>query len=326
MKYKKILAVLTMSVCALVTACGGSTGDGKQQNNNTDTQLEYNPNAEVKIDYAKYGLDEEFIKKYQAVSIGDVGEMIQSFPSPVEVSAIIQDMKVPYTPKYLFNADYADNFETSFKKALGLGVYCADLGYLNVYNKTGDVIQYLMAIRKLSEQLQIGQFFDFAALKRIATSSDNLDSLLITSVQSYFSMDAYLRQNDRSDISALMVTGVWSESLYLACEVYSNKPNKRMKEHIASQKNILTDLMAILVKFMRNDANYVKMVAGLKELTKAFEVVTIENFDGEDKIEVVEGQKVTTQGSYSQITVSDEQMDQIVKAVEGFRKSISENL
>ena len=318
---------LALSAATFMVSCGGSTSGGEQQNGSDDEQIQYNPETQTQqIDYAQYGLDDEFIKKYKDVNIGDVGEMIQSFPSPVEVSAIIQDMKVPYTPKYLYNADYADNFETSFKKALGLGVYCADLGYLNVYNKTGDVIQYLVAIRKLSEQLQIGQFFDFAALKRIATSSNNLDSLLITSVQSYFAMDSYLRQNGRSNISALMVTGVWEESLYLACEVYSNKPNKRMREHIASQKRILDDLMAILVKFMNNDANYIKMVAGLKDLTKAFEGVIIEDFKGEDKTEVVDGKQVTTQGDYTQITVTDEQMDQIVKAVGKFRNGIAETL
>ncbi len=326
MKYKKIFAMALMLSAATMMSCGGGSGSGEQNNTNTDEPIQYNPEAETKLDYSKYGLDEAFINKYKAVSIGDVGEMIQSFPSPVEVSAIIQDMKVPYTPKYLFNADYADNFETSFKKALGLGVYCADLGYLNVYNKTSDVIQYLVAIRKLSEQLQIGQFFDFAALKRIATSSNNLDSLLITSVQSYFQMDAYLRQNDRSNISALLVTGVWVESLYLACEVYSIKDNKRMKEHIASQKNILTDLMAILIKFMGNDPEYAKMVAGLKDLTTVFEPVKIESFDGEDKTEIVDGQQLTTQGAYTQITVTDEQMADIVKAVEAFRTNIANSL
>ncbi|MBO7141694.1 MAG: hypothetical protein J6V76_01090 [Bacteroidales bacterium] len=328
MKYKKILTLaLAFSAATAIMSCGGTSGgEQQQQQNGNDGKLEYNPEAEAKIDYAKYGLDSAFIKKYQDVAIGDVGEMIQSFPSPVEVSAIIQDMKVQYTPKYLFSTDYADNFETSFKKALGLGVYCADLGYLNVYNKTGDVIQYLVAIRKLSEQLQIGQFFDFAALKQIATSSNNLDSLLITSVQSYFQMDSYLRQNGRSNISALMVTGVWTESLYLASEVYAAKPNKRMKEHIASQKNILDDLMAILVKFMNNDPSYIKMVAGLKQLTVAFEPVKIQDFDGEDKTEVIDGQRVTTQGAYTTITVSDEQIDDIVKAVEKFRNDIVTNL
>ena len=324
MKYKKILTFSLVLSAAVIMSCGGTSGGDQQQTGNEN--IEYKPGTETKIDYSQYGLDEAFIKKYQEMNIGDVGEMIQSFPSPVEVSAIIQDMKVPYTPKYLFNADYADNFETSFKKALGLGIYCADLGYLNVYNKTGDVIQYLVAIRKLSEQLQIGQFFDFAALKRIATSSNNLDSLLITSVQSYFAMDSYLRQNGRSNISALMVTGVWAESLYLASEVYTTKPNKRMKEHIASQKRILDDLMAILIKFMNNDPNYIKMVAGLKDLTKAFEGVVIEDFDGEDKTEMVNGNLVTTQGDYTQITVTDEQMEQIVKAVETFRKGIAETL
>ncbi|MCQ2975660.1 MAG: hypothetical protein MJ211_12735 [Bacteroidales bacterium] len=324
MKYKKILTlVLATSISSLMLSCGGTTNNN---NNGDNTNIEYNPEEANKIDYSQYGLDEQFIKKYQDVSIGDVGDMIQSFPSPVEVSAIIQDMDVPYSNKYLFNPDLADNFETSFKKAFGLGVYCADLGYLNVYNKTGDVIQYLVTIRKLSEDLKIGQFFDFQSLKRIATNNNNLDSLLILSVQSYFNMDTYLRQNDRSNISALMVTGVWAESLYLACEVYKNKDNKRMKEHIASQKTIMDDLLAILIKFINNDPNYIKMVAGLKDLSIAFNDVKIEEVKGEDVTEIIDDVQVTTQGDHTVITVSDEQMANIIKAVEVFRNKLAETL
>ena len=135
-----------------------------------------------------------------------------------------------------------------------------------------------------------------------------------------------LTSDNRSNISALLVTGVWVESLYLACEVYSIKDNKRMKEHIASQKNILTDLMAILIKFMGNDPEYAKMVAGLKDLTVVFEPVKIESFDGEDKTEIVDGQQLTTQGAYTQITVTDEQMADIVKAVAAFRTNIANAL
>lgn len=330
---EKILATIT-TVCLAATtvilaSCGGAGNNGTEaQNNGTTPEIEYNNTAqpEQEIDLAAYGLDEEFLNHYRSQDIADFGDLIQSFPSPVEVSAIIQDMKVPYSESLLLDAGKADDFETSFKKSLGLGVFCADLGYLNVYSKTGDVLNYLVAIRKLTESLKLAQYFEFQTLKRIATNNNNLDSLLILSTMSYFNMDTYLRANNRADVSAMMVTGVWTESLYLASQVYKKKENKRMRDHIASQKLILEDLMAVLVHYMGNNLNYVKLVSAFKELAKAYDPVTIENIDGEDKVEIIDGQPVTIQGSHTVITVSDEQMIQICKAVETLRTKITEAL
>jgi len=319
-----------MAAClvAIITSCGGSGNTNNANSNDAaDQEIEYNgAQTEKAIDFAAYGLDQEFLERYRKKDIADFGDLIQSFPSPVEVSSIIQDMKVPYSESLLFDANKCDNFETSFKKSLGLGVFCADLGYLNVYNKTGDVINYLVAIRKLTESLRLAQFFDFPTLKRIATNNNNLDSLLILSTMSYYNMDSYLRESNRADVSAMMVTGVWTESLYLASQVYKKKENKRMRDHIASQKNILDDLMTVLVHYMGNNVDNVKLVSAFKELSKAYEPVSIEVIDGEDKVEMLDGQTVTTQGSYTVITVSDEQMTQIVKAVETLRKKITEAL
>lgn len=314
------LSIILLSAL-LLTNCGGSGNSGQGNIEPVGGQ-----EITVNVDFEAYGLTKDFIAKYDTMKVDNFGDLIGSFPSPVEVSAIIKDSKVKYDHNYLFNTQVADNFETIYKKSLGLGVYCADLGYLNVYDQTGDVLEYLVTIRKLTEALKLGQFFDFSTLKRVATNNNNLDSLLILSTMSYFQMDEYLRANDRTNVSALMVTGVWTESLYLASKVYLEKENKRMKDHIASQKYILDDLMAILIHYMGNDVNYVKLVSAFKELAKAYEPVVIETIDGDDVVEEVNGQQVTTQGAHTVITVADEQMIQICKAVETLRKKIAEAL
>ena len=91
-----------------------------------------------------------------------------------------------------------------------LGIYGADLGYLNIYGKTGNSVDVLSAIKRLADGLRVGQFFDFETLKRLSTSKSNLDSLLFLSVNSYNQIDNYLRNNDRGSISALMITGYGS--------------------------------------------------------------------------------------------------------------------
>jgi hypothetical protein len=325
--FTTIMTACLAACTVMMASCGGSGNNNGTQNNSNESEIEYSGTGEPKqVDLAAYGLDADFLDHYRNQDIADFGDLIQSFPSPVEVSAIIQDMKVPYNESLLLDAGKASDFETSFKKSLGLGLFCADLGYLNVYDKTTDVLSYLVSIRTLTDALKLAQFFDFQSLKRIATNNNNLDSLLILSTMSYYNMDNYLRENNRADVSAMMVTGVWTESLYLASQVYKKKENKRMRDHIASQKLILDKLMAVLVHYMGDKIDYVKLVSAFKELSKAYEPVVIENMDGEDKVEVVNGQTVTTQGSYTVITVSDEQMTQICKAVETLRKKITEAL
>ena len=72
-------------------------------------------------------------------------------------------------------------------------------------------------------------------------------------------------------------------------------------------------------------ASHSRIIA-FKELYKAYEQVSIETVDGEDKNEIINGQSVTIQGSHTIITVSDDQMIQICKAVETLRKKITEAL
>jgi len=78
-------------------------------------------------------------------------EIVQNISSPVEIAALIKAVGVPYSNQYLATTDYVDNYNTSFKQALGLGIFGADLGYQNMYNKTGGVIDYIQAIKTLAD-------------------------------------------------------------------------------------------------------------------------------------------------------------------------------
>jgi len=83
----------------------------------------------------------------------------------------------------------ASRLSTNFAKALKLGILGADLGYLNMYEKTGTEIDVLSSIKKLAEGLNVGQFFDFVAIKRLSLNRSNLDSLLFLSQNSYNQID-----------------------------------------------------------------------------------------------------------------------------------------
>ena len=113
---------------------------------------------------------------------------------------------------------------------------------LNIYDKNTQIIDYLTGISKLADGIKVGQFFDFASLKRLATSRENIDSLMYISVNSFNNMDTYLRENQRGHLSALMITGIWVEGRYRATQVAKANPDPVLKDRIGEQKINLNNL------------------------------------------------------------------------------------
>ena len=249
-------------------------------------------------------------------------EIVQNISSPVEIAALIKAVGVPYSNQYLATTDYVDNYNTSFKKALGLGIFGADLGYQNMYNKTGGVIDYISAIKTLADGIRVGQFFDFTTLKRLATNNQNLDSLMYISVQNFNQMDRYLRENKRSNLSSLIVAGVWIESMYLLGEVIKESPNAELSEKIGEQKIILSNLM-ILLKNYERDPDFKKLIDQLTEIQDIYRDVTITYEKGEPEMVEEDGMLVIKQNDKQYIEISDEILFKIIdKTVEVRNKII----
>ena len=249
-------------------------------------------------------------------------EVIQSMPAPVEMAAMVKDSKVPFSTKYLQNPKVVNDFASSFKKALGLGVLSADLGYLNVYGINSEIVEYLASIRKIAEDLKIGQFFDFSTLKYLATSNDNMDSLLIMCVQSYQNMEDYLSKNQRSNLSAAMVTGVWIESLYLLTQVAKERPSDDLRDNIGEQKFILNNLLPILKLFEKDDVNFQKLVQCFEELKDSFSAVDITVEVGEPETIESNGAFVVVQNDRSVVKMTSEELQEIIQTTERIRNKL----
>ena len=248
-------------------------------------------------------------------------DIVQNISSPVEMAAMIKDLGVPYSNRYISPTDRVGNLTTSFQQALNLGIYAADLGYLNMYNKTSAVIDYLTAIKTLSDAIKVGQFFDFTTLKRLATNSKNLDSLMYISVHSFNQMDKYLHSNNRTNLSALMVTGVWIEGLYLGTQVYKVTPNQQLAERIGEQKLTLDQLMLILEKYQR-DKQYTKLLEELQLLKDLFKTVNIRIEKGEPEMIEENGMLTIVQNDKSIIEISPEQLTSIINTTEQVRNRL----
>jgi len=263
-------------------------------------------------------IDEDVVQIDEAAING----ILESFSSPVEMAALIEDLGVPFSKRHLASPEDADDYDTNFKKAIGLGVLSADLGYLNVYGKTAEIVNYLAVIKSIADDLNIGQFFDFQTLKRLATNNDNMDSLMFLSVNSFHQMDEHLRKNNRSNLSALVVTGVWLEGLYFATQIVKDNKSQNLKDRIGEQKLVLSDLYKILEVYQSQDKNFENLAEDIRGLNKSYEPISITFELGETVTKEIDGVPVVYQQDKSIVEMSEEELDQIVLIVEKIRNKL----
>lgn len=262
-------------------------------------------------------MDEVDVGELQ-ISSETMNDIIQNLASPIEVAALISALNVPYSTHYLSDPESLSANTTSFEMAFSLGALSADLGYLNMYEKTGTAVNYLSSINRLADALQIGQFFDFATIKRLATSSSDLDSLMFISVNSFNNMDDYLRETDRSNLSTIMITGVWMEGLYLATQVAQKNSNEELKSMIGEQKLILSDLLLVLGNYS-NEPGIIPYLNDLETIKSIYDAVKITYEVGEPQTIEKDGMLMVIQSESSHVTMSDETLQLIISIIEEVR-------
>jgi hypothetical protein len=252
-----------------------------------------------------------------------IGEILQGIPAPLEISVLLKESGKKYNGNYLNSADNISRYNSNYKKALNLGIYGTDLGYTNIYEQNQDGIKYMASIKELADGLNIGQFFEIETIGRLATNSNNLDSLLLITTQNFNKINHHLQTQSRANLSVLLLTGGWVEALHIVCEVAKANPeNKDLQDTIGEQKIILENIILLLSFYKESDPNMASLLNDMQELKKSFEKVNITYTYKESTFEIVDGVMVIKDNSTSTIDITPENVKDISSITSNIRTKI----
>lgn len=249
------------------------------------------------------------------------GQVIKSIPPPIEMQSMILSSGASYNSEILNPSEESEKYSTNYHKAINLGIYGADLAYINIYNHKEDALSYLNTVIKLSEDLKVGQFFDFETIKRVADNNKNLDSMLNITTSNFEKMNNYLQEQNRSNISMYMLTGGWVEALYVACKVGLEKKNQPLYDKIAEQKIVL-DQVLLLLSFYKNDPNAKILHDDLHDLKIVFDKIKIETIYAEPTMVEENGQLVVKDNSKTVIVAPEDVIKEISNSITATRAKI----
>ena len=244
-----------------------------------------------------------------------------SIPSPFHISDLIKEISSSFNSDLLNPAENKLNYSTTEKKALNLGIYTADLGYSNIYEQFSHTSKYIKLVRSLSSELQIMNAYTEKILDELEENKQNKDSLNQIFAEAYREADVYLSENERGEVSVLIMTGAWVEGLYLMTQISKVQKNKLLLNRIGEQKYSLDNILKLLSQYNTEKTESLnEIINNLSDLRNSFEKIKITYTY--DKHIVLPNEKKTIILSNTNIEIEDNTLNEITYKTEKIRDNI----
>jgi len=180
----------------------------------------------------------------------EVEEFIAPLPSSFEVTQMLNDIGISYILGISNSVNNVDRYFTERSKALNLGVYGADLAYASTYHMKQEVMLYLEATKKLTDELQISSAFNETLVESIEKQLDDKEELIQIITNSFNDTYDFLNRNGKASLSLLVIGGSWIEGLFLTTHVSANVyHNYDIVKIIHEQKEPLEQLITLLEEY-----------------------------------------------------------------------------
>ncbi|MDG5799475.1 hypothetical protein QA597_03770 [Marinilabiliaceae bacterium ANBcel2] len=185
----------------------------------------------------------------------DVREFVYPLPTTFEVTEMLNRIGAAYILTLSNPPSNVDRYLTEKSKAINLGIYSADLSYASTYNQKQETIDYMEVSKTLIDALNISGAVSADIIEQVEEKQDDKDELIKLITNTFYDTYEHLNQNNRGEISMLVLAGSWVEALYIATHISEDTfNNKEMVKIVMDQKSSLNKLMELMSVFKDNRA------------------------------------------------------------------------
>lgn len=253
----------------------------------------------------------------------DVKDVVKGFqrggvPKASEIPYMLQATGADFNPSLVNDRRNAVSYGSQSEKAsLNLGVFTADIGYLSSYEKTQESIDYLNTCKKLADDLGVSGTFDRATLEKFEANIANKDSLAALLDDAMQKADQYLTGSNNK-LGALLVTGSYVESLYIATGIIKSYPKDILPAD--SRNQILTQLIQLVARQKEPVSEVAKMLSAVEQ-TGAIPAIVADfrSLEASYKALNIEEKIKNNTGS---LVLTDQTLKDIISMVEKLRGDI----
>jgi hypothetical protein len=231
-----------------------------------------------------------------------------SLPSPLQIASIFKKSGLRYQDGITTTFKDPSKYTTNLSKSLNLGVYSADLSYCVLNKQNQEAMNYMKLCRQLAESLGMGTVFEQSNLsQRFEKNLGNEDSLAYIIAELQMVTDMYLDENEQPQITAIVFSGAWVESMYLGSKIYEKSKDKSMNTKLTEQMTILGSIVNALKAVQKKDPSIDGLIADIQSVKDIY-----------DQLPSVKANPVT-EDEDKEIILTDEEVLKLTKRITELR-------
>lgn len=241
-------------------------------------------------------------------------EVSYKLPSALQIAYVFKKSGSAFVPSLLNDASSVNKYNTStYKRATNFGIYSSDLSYCLFNKKYQESKNYLKACKEVGSFLGLNQAFESDNMaQRFDKNISNEDSLvkIVSSVQ--MKTDLLFEQNKQKYIMVIAFAGAWTESAYIASELYKKDKNPKVLASLMEQLLLAETILKALKANEKAEAEIPALISEIEKINTQFNAIA-----------AVKAAKETDEELNSDaLKVSEQEFNAINASLSGLRKSM----
>ncbi|MBK6985107.1 MAG: hypothetical protein IPH32_10295 [Bacteroidetes bacterium] len=259
------------------------------------------------------GSDSVLVADTASLSTDD-NEVSYNLPSALQIAYVFKKSGAAFVPSLLNDKASTNKYNTSnYKRAVNFGIYSADLAYCLFNKKYQESKEYLKACKDMGASLGLNSAFESDNMaQRFDKNIANEDSVIkiVSSVQ--LKTDVMFEQNKQKHVTVIAFTGAWTESMYIALEVYAKDKNKKVLGSLLEQLLLSETVVKALKSHQASEPEMPTLISAVENINAQFNAITAVKAAIEKDEEM----------DFNAMSISDSELKTISDSVKSLRTSM----
>ncbi|MES2763882.1 MAG: hypothetical protein V4677_16825 [Bacteroidota bacterium] len=249
-----------------------------------------------------------------ALSSNEDTDVSYNLPSALQIAYVFKKSGAGFVPALLNNKANSNKYNTSnYKRAVNFGVYSSDLAYCLFNKKYQESKEYLKACKDMGTYLGLNSAFESDNMaQRFDKNISNEDSVIkiVSSVQ--LKTDVMFEQNKQKHITVIAFTGAWTESMYIAVEVYAKDKNKKVLGSLLEQLLLSETIIKALKTHQGSEPEIAGLISSVEKINSQFNAIA----------SVKTAMEKDEEMDFNTMSVTDDEIKAIGESVKKLRTSM----
>lgn len=289
----KFLAIPFFALSLGLVSCGGNSEDQKSQES---------------VD----GLDS--ISAPDTLAITEDNEVTYNLPSALQIAYVFKKSGASFIPTLLNNKGNYSKYNTSnYKRATNFGIYSADLAYCLFNKKYQESKEYLKSCKEMGSFLGLNQAFESDNMAQRFDKNIAIEDSVVKIVSNVqLKTDVMFEQNKQKHITVIAFAGAWTESMYIATEVYAKDKNKKVLASLMEQLLLSETIIKALKVHQASEQELPALISSIEKINAQFNAIASVKAAIEKDEEM----------DFNLMSVTDSELKNIMESIKTLRTSM----